>query len=176
MRAPSWLVASGLAAVACLTGQACQAPQSDDKPRPAPDIVLEKLNNTGTLSLADHRGAVVLVDLWATWCAPCLAELPHLQALADSFDPTEFLMLGIVLESGDRQDIEEFLREQGVTYPNLLGEDGTKEAFGPFLGYPTKYLINKEGFIIKKYFGLVGDRLGEDVERFVRTGSLEPSD
>ena len=173
MRALSWLAAVGLVAVTC---QSCQSPPVDEKPRPAPALVLERLNDTGTLSLADHKGAVVLVDLWATWCAPCLAELPHLQELADSFDPNEFLMLGIVLESGDRKDIEEFIREQGVTYPNLLGEEGTKEAFGPFLGYPTKYLIGKDGYIVKKYFGAVGDRLSEDVERFVRTGSLESSD
>jgi thiol-disulfide isomerase/thioredoxin len=109
----------------------------DQKPRPAPDLNLERVDGSGTLSLAEQKGTVVLVDLWATWCAPCLAELPHLQKLADSYDPNEFLMLGIVLESGEPEDIQEFIREQGITYPNLLGEDGTKEAFGPFLGYPT---------------------------------------
>lgn len=116
---------------------------------------------------------MVLVDLWATWCAPCLAELPHLQQLADSYDPEEFVMLGIVLESGDREEIHKFIGEQGISYTNLMGEDGTKESFGPFLGYPTKYLISKDGTIVKKYFGIVGDGLIDDIERFVRTGALE---
>jgi thiol-disulfide isomerase/thioredoxin len=122
--------------------------------------------------LADQKGTVVLVDLWATWCAPCLAELPHLQRLADSFDPKEFLMLGIVLESGDREEIDKFIREQDISYTNLMGEEGTKESFGPFLGYPTKYLISKDGMIVKKYFGMVGESLGEDVRELVRTGSF----
>jgi hypothetical protein len=85
-------------------------------------------------------------------------------------------MLGIVLESGDQKEIREFIREQGISYTQLLGEDGTKESFGPFLGYPTKYLIGKDGYIVKKYFGVVGDRLSEDLERFMRTGSLQPTD
>jgi len=101
--------------------------------------------------------------------------LPHLQKLADSYDPKEFLMIGIVLESGGREEIQEFIRKQGISYPNLMGEDGTKEAFGSFLGYPTKYLIDKDGVIVKKYFGVVGDRLSEDLELFLRTGALAPA-
>ncbi|HEX9725157.1 MAG TPA: TlpA disulfide reductase family protein [Vicinamibacteria bacterium] len=147
-------------------------PPVDEASRPAPDLVLEKVDGSGTLSLADQKGAVVLVDLWATWCAPCLAELPHLQQLADSFDPEEFVMLGIVLESGAREEIDEFIHGQGISYPNLMGKEGTKESFGPFLGYPTKYLISKDGMIVKKYFGIVGESLSEDVRQFVRSGSI----
>jgi len=160
-----------LAAFACGV-----APPSDAEPTPAPDLVLEKVDGSGPYSLADQRGAVVLVDLWATWCAPCLAELPHLQRLADSYDPAEFVMLGIVLESGDREDVHQFLQEQAISYPNVMGEDGTKESFGPFLGYPTKYLISKDGMIMKKYFGIVGESLSDDVQRFLKTGALEPAD
>jgi thiol-disulfide isomerase/thioredoxin len=159
-------------ATVLLALSSCDATPTVEEPRPAPDLVLEKIDGSGTLSLTDQKGAVVLVDLWATWCAPCLAELPHLQRLADSFDPEEFVMLGIVLESGDREEIDEFIREQGISYPNLLGEEGTKESFGPFLGYPTKYLVSKDGMIVRKYFGIVGESLGEDVHQFVRTGSI----
>jgi len=159
-------------ATVLLALSSCGAAPTVEEPRPAPDLVLEKIDGSGTLSLTDQKGAVVLVDLWATWCAPCLAELPHLQRLADSFDPEEFVMLGIVLESGDRAEVDQFIREQGISYPNLIGEDGTKESFGPFLGYPTKYLISKDGMIVKKYFGIVGESLGEDVRQFVRTGSI----
>jgi len=156
-------------AAVAFTVSACGASAPvDETPKPAPELVLEKIDGSGKLSLADHKGAVVLVDLWATWCAPCLAELPHLQQLADSYDPEEFVMLGIVLESGEREEIDEFIREQGVSYPNLMGEEGTKESFGPFLGYPTKYLISKDGTIVKKYFGIVGEGLSEDIQQFAQ--------
>jgi thiol-disulfide isomerase/thioredoxin len=159
-----------------MAGACSQVPGVSDEPRPAPALVLKTVDGKGTFSLVEQKGKVVLVDLWATWCAPCLSELPHLQKLSDSYDPEEFLMLGIVLESGDQKEIREFIREQGISYTQLLGEDGTKESFGPFLGYPTKYLIGKDGYIVKKYFGVVGDRLSEDLERFMRTGSLQPTD
>ena len=158
-------------AAVAFTVSACGTSAPVDKtPKPAPELVLEKIDGSGKLSLADQKGAVVLVDLWATWCAPCLAELPHLQQLADSYDPEEFVMVGIVLESGDREEIDEFIREQDISYPNLMGEEGTKESFGPFLGYPTKYLISKDGTIVKKYFGIVGEGLSEDIQQFAGTG------
>ena len=58
----------------------------------------------------------------------------------------------------------------------VLGEEGTKESFGPFLGYPTKYLIDRDGRVVKRYFGMVGSELTADVEKLIQTGSLdEPS-
>jgi thiol-disulfide isomerase/thioredoxin len=144
-----------------------------DEPKPAPSLNLELVDGGGTFSLEAQKGKVVLVDIWATWCAPCISELPHLQKLSESYDPEEFVMVGIVLESGDREEILDFIQERSITYPNLLGEDGTKESFGPFLGFPTKYLIDKEGHVLKRYMGVVGDQVVEDVEKLIRTGSLE---
>ena len=148
------------------------APAGEDK-KPAPRLELENVDGSGTFSLQDQEGKVVLVDFWATWCAPCIAELPHLQKLSESYDPEEFAMVGIVLESGEREEILEFIKKRSITYPNLLGKEGSKESFGPFLGYPTKYLIDKDGYVVKKYFGAAGDQVMKDVGRLIRTGSLE---
>jgi hypothetical protein len=98
-----------------------------------------------------------------------------LQKLSESYDPDEFTMVGIVLESGERAEILDFIDEKSITYPNLLGDDDSKESFGPFLGFPTKYLIDREGFVIKRYMGPGGDQLSRDVEMLVRTGTLEPA-
>lgn len=141
--------------------------------KPAPDLVLGKVDGSGTLSLAEQRGKVVLVDLWATWCAPCIKELPHLQALSEKFGADDFLMLGIVLESGEPEEIQAFVTEKAIRYPQVLGEEGTKESFGPFLGYPTKYLIDREGRVVKRYFGMVGDELAADVATLIEKGQLE---
>jgi thiol-disulfide isomerase/thioredoxin len=141
--------------------------------KPAPDLVLAKVDGSGTLSLAEHKGKVVLVDLWATWCAPCIKELPHLQELSEKFGAEDFLMLGVVLESGDPEEIQAFVAERAIRYPQVLGEEGTKDSFGPFLGYPTKYLIDREGRVVKRYFGMVGEELAADVEKLIETGSLD---
>lgn len=140
--------------------------------KPAPELVLTTIDGKETISLAEQKGKVVLVDLWATWCAPCISELPHLQEMSDRFDASDFLMLGIVLESGDASEVQEFVAEKEIHYPQVMGEDGTKESFGPFLGYPTKYLIDREGRVVKRYFGVRGEELTSDVETLINTGSL----
>ncbi len=165
---------------ALLVVASCQPPSSKssggDEPKPAPDLVLEKINGEGTFSLREQKGKVVLVDLWATWCAPCLSELPHLQKLAESYDPNDFLMVGIVLESGSVDEIRAFLEEKDIHYLNVLGDDHSRDSFGPFLGYPTKYLIDRQNRVVKRYFGIAGDRLYRDVDRLIKTGSLEATE
>lgn len=162
-----------LVSIALLVSSACRAPEPEN---PAPALVLGKVDGSGTVSLEDQRGKVVLVDLWATWCVPCIAEIPHLQELSDRFDPDDFLMLGIILESGARDEVLDFITEMNVNYTQVMGEEGTSEAFGPFLGYPTKYLIDRRGGVVKRYFGIVGEELGDDVETLIRTGELDTTD
>jgi len=152
----------------------CQEPvaQSESSEHAAPDLVLSKIDGSGTVSLAENEGKVVLVDLWATWCVPCIAELPHLQELSEAFGEEDFLMLGIVLESGEREDVMAFVAEQNVTYTQVMGEPDTIEAFGPFLAYPTKYLIDRRGNVVKRYIGNVGKELSEDVQTLIENGFL----
>jgi thiol-disulfide isomerase/thioredoxin len=174
---------SGVALAAALAlpfSPACVAPQGGGAKsgdanglKAAPALVLSKVDGSGTLSLADQKGKVVLVDLWATWCTPCISELPHLQDLSEKFGPKDFLMLGVVLESGKPEEVQAFLTEKNIHYTQVMGEDGTKESFGPFLGYPTKYLIDREGRVVKRYFGVRGEEITTDVQKLVETGSLE---
>ena len=173
--------AAGAVALIGILSLSCKAPEGGgggaapeaSERKPAPDLVLARVDGNGTLSLSEQKGRVVLVDLWATWCAPCIKELPHLQALSEKHGSDDFLMLGIVLESGDPEEIRAFAAEKEIRYPLVLGEEGTKESFGPFLGYPTKYLIDRDGRVVKRYFGMVGDELASDVETLIRTGTLE---
>jgi len=172
--------AAGIALLSGVLSFSCKVPAGGaageaKELKPAPDLVLTKVDGSGTLSLAENKGKVVLVDLWATWCGPCIKELPHLQALSEKFGAEDFLMLGVVLESGDPGEIQAFLAEKEIHYPQVLGEEGTKDSFGPFLGYPTKYLIDRDGRVVKRYFGMVGDELLSDVETLIQTGSLAPS-
>lgn len=169
-------LAASLATAAVVVMSACGAPAQKAEPEAAknaaPDLVLSKVDGSGTFSLSEQRGKVVLVDLWATWCVPCIVELPHLQALSDELDPDDFVMVGIVLESGEREEVLEFIEEKNITYTQVMGEDDTGEAFGPFLAYPTKYLIDRDGTVVKRYLGIVGDELADDVKTLLETGAL----
>lgn len=169
-------ISFGVGLLLVLAAAGCQAPQTSEgtgERKQAPPLVLQKIDGSGNLSLAEQRGKVVLVDLWATWCAPCITELPHLQTLSETYSPDDFLMLGIVLESGKAEEVQEFVAKKEISYPQVMGEDGTKESFGPFLGYPTKYLIDREGRVVKRYFGMVGEEVAADVEQLIETGSIE---
>ena len=140
----------------------------------APDLTLPRVEGGGDVSLrGDGAGRVVLVDLWATWCVPCVAELPHLQELSETLPDDDFLMLGIVLESGDADKVAPFLEDKGLTYPNVMGSNEARDSFGPFLGYPTKYLIDRDGKLVKRYLGAVGEILNEEIGKLIETGSLD---
>ena len=140
----------------------------------APDLTLPLVDGDGEVSLRGAgAGKVVLVDLWATWCVPCVAELPHLQELSEELPEEDFLMLGILLESGDAEDVAPFIADKGLTYPNVMGSDEARDSFGPFLGYPTKYLIDRDGNLVKRYLGAVGDILNEEIGKLIETGSLD---
>jgi thiol-disulfide isomerase/thioredoxin len=171
-------LARAAALLAATLSASCAVPEggaggSSSERKPAPPLVLQRIDGSGTVSLAEQKGKVVLVDLWATWCGPCIAELPHLQALSEKFGADDFLMLGIVLESGEPAEVQAFVAEKNVRYPQVMGEEDTKDSFGPFLGYPTKYLIDREGRVVKRYFGAAGDELAIDVEKLVETGTLD---
>ena len=114
MQAP----ARAVLALALVATSGCNAPAPESKlDNAAPELVLDSVDGSGTISLAEQQGKVVLVDLWATWCVPCIAELPHLQAMSDVLAPDDFLMLGIVLESGEREEIVDFLAEKKSPTP-----------------------------------------------------------
>lgn len=161
---------------------ACGAPPADGEGGPAgggvaaeaPDLTLPRADTGEPLGLREAgRDRVVLVDLWATWCVPCVAELPHLQELSTRFASEDFLMLGIVLESGGAEEVAEFVADRGLTYPNVMGSDEARDSFGPFLGYPTKYLVGRDGRILKRYFGPVGEVLDEEIGALIETGVLD---
>lgn len=174
-------LAIALLAFACTPQPGGDASEKAE-PKMAPNLVLGKVDGSGPLALEEQRGKVVLVDLWATWCAPCIGELPNLQALSDKYQAEDFMMLGVVLESGDREEVETFLADESnfadksITYPMVMGEEGTKDSFGPFLGYPTKYLVNREGRVVKRYFGAAGNDLEEEIDRLIRTGSIDDAE
>ena len=172
------LVALGLALTLL---PSCGAPPADGEGGPAggiaaeaPDLTLLRADTGEPLSLREAgQDRVVLVDLWATWCVPCVAELPHLEELSTSFASEDFLMLGIVLESGDAEEVAEFVAEKGLTYPNVMGSNEARDSFGPFLGYPTKYLVGSDGRIVKRYFGPVGEVLNEEIGALITTGAID---
>lgn len=107
-----------------------------------------------TISSADLRGKVVLIDFWATWCQPCKNEMPGYQRLADRYGSQGFVVIGFKFETmPDMEDPLQFAREIGVRYPLAVATEELKQKFGGIPGLPTTLLYDRQGVLRSKVIG-----------------------
>ena len=128
-----------------------KAPQASEA-RPAPPFDLPAVEG-GRVSLASLKGKVVVLDMWATWCGPCIAEMPEYAEFARKNQPKGVEVVGIVFASGEPQEISDFVREHRIPYKQLLGPDELLDSFGANSGFPTTFVIDAQGMIKLKLIG-----------------------
>ena len=135
-------------------GIACsKKPKSGSQPGLlAPDFVLPALDGQ-KVRLSDYRGQVVLLNFFATWCPPCRAEVPDFVELYRYYRDRGLVIIGIALDRGNPQVLDHFVREYGINYPLLLGDQKVVRAYGGIKGIPTTFLIDRRGRVRKKYLG-----------------------
>jgi cytochrome c biogenesis protein CcmG, thiol:disulfide interchange protein DsbE len=118
-----------------------------------PELVMAQLDG-GTWRMADHRGQVVLVNYWATWCGPCWEETPGLVRLSRELGPKGLAVVGVAIDEGGREKVQRFVDEFHVPYPVTLPEKMSQMEYG-MAGVPTTILVDKEGRVAKTYVGAV---------------------
>ena len=126
--------------------------QSADKTAEAPDFTVYDLENK-PLRTADFKGKVVLLDFWATWCPPCLEEIPHFKKLHLQYSSQGLVILGVSLDEAGRDHVKEFVKENSIPYPIAMSNDKIVKDFGGIRGIPTTFVIDRDGKIVSKLVG-----------------------
>jgi len=119
----------------------------------APQLDLTDLQGN-PVSLAAYRGQVVLVNNWATWCPPCKAELPEIQAYYQAHANAGFIVIAI--ESGDSAEVvSNFIQKSKLTFPIWLDPEGAAVAAFHNLGLPNSYVIDQDGMVRMSWTGQI---------------------
>jgi thiol-disulfide isomerase/thioredoxin len=140
----------------------------------APDFTLESLDGK-SLRLSDLRGKAVLLNFWATWCAPCKIEMPWFVELQNEYGPQGLQTIGVAMDDSSKEDIAKFAKDMGVNYPVLLGKEAVGEAYGGVPALPETFFISRDGKIVDRIIGLKGKADIEDSIRKALTAQSETS-
>lgn len=120
----------------------------------APDYRLVRLGTSDSVSLhQEARDRVTLVNIWATWCIPCRAEMPAMEKLYQELGPKGLRILAVSVDEGDARDVQEFVRELGLSFEILHDKSGDIQRVFQTTGVPESFLLDKNGVIVKKVIG-----------------------
>lgn len=109
----------------------------------AQDFSVELVNGE-SFQLSDQKGKVVLMNIWATWCAPCREETPELVDLYTEYRDQGLVVLGVSIDEQGRSVVDPFMEKYEVNYPMVIDDGRIMDKYGPTMGIPTTYIIGKE--------------------------------
>lgn len=121
--------------------------------------------NGKAIDLEPHKGKVVLINFWATYCKPCLTEIPWMVEFQQKYEAKGYVTFGINMDEEGAEFVKKWLAEPQVgiegkavqltfNYPQFLGNTDVADAYGGLIGLPTTLLINREGKTVKRYIGI----------------------
>jgi peroxiredoxin len=145
-----WLLVGILLLAGCVR-------DSSMTPTPAPAFDLPALNG-GRVSLASLKGKVIVLDFWATWCGPCIIEIPEYTELWRKNQGRGVEIVGVACES-DPQDVMDVALAHQIPYRVLMGGDRVSQEYGAS-GLPTTFVIDKQGQIRKRFVGTTASKFG----------------
>lgn len=116
----------------------------------APNFSRRDLNTKKTIRLAAFRGKVVLLNFWATWCDPCLTEMPAFNEWQKQYGPENFQVIGVSMDDAPTSVVST-LAKLKINYPVVMGDEHLGAAYGGILGLPVTFLIGRRGRVEARY-------------------------
>jgi cytochrome c biogenesis protein CcmG, thiol:disulfide interchange protein DsbE len=160
---PRWLrylIVAGIAALAVVLMLSFRFDPRDIRTvilnKPAPAFTAEKLDGTGTLSLSDYAGKVVVLNFWASWCPPCKEENPALVRVWERYRSSDVVVIGIVY-SDSTEKARAYVASNGVTWPTVQDADGRIAFAYGVRGPPETYFIGTDGIVAGRIIGAVSE-------------------
>ena len=159
-----WIIAAVAVGFLIILGYGLRTQSGSPIGAPAPDFTLS-LFDGGELSLADRRGSVVVVNFWASWCAPCRGEAPALEKLWQEYEDRGVVFIGVSYKDVESKATS-FIEEFNVTYPNGPDPYNKISAAYRITGVPETFVVDREGRVATFFIGPVTEeRLAEELER-----------
>lgn len=139
--------------------------------KPAPDFELPDLEGK-PVRRENFAGKVLLVNFWATWCAPCEIEIPWFIDFEKKYQSQGLEILGISLDEEGPDVVRKYVAKRKITYPIVMGDEKTADVFGGILGLPTTFVVDREGNFYSMHRGLVSR---ETMERELQALLAQPA-
>jgi peroxiredoxin len=120
----------------------------------------------GSVVTSEHyQGKAMLITFFATWCPPCLQEIPTLKEVHAKFQQQGFAVVALSVDEGGPEVVAQLVRQASINYPVLMADRTITRDFGDVVAIPTSFLVNRNGYVVKKYPGFVPRGLLErDIE------------
>jgi peroxiredoxin len=119
---------------------------------PAPEFAFPGIDGK-MVSLSDYRGNVVLINVWATWCPPCVDEMPSMEKLYQTLKDENFEILAVSIDALGTRVVAPFMKKYNLSFPALMDPDGSIQTLYQTTGVPESFIVDQEGILIEKIIG-----------------------
>lgn len=150
------------------------APSQTSQGPTAPNFTVRDMDGR-MVSLSDFKGKVILLNIWATWCPPCVAEAPSIDRLHKMFEDEDFALLAVSIDEGGKKVVENFMKNKNLSFPVLLDPEGRVARLYRTTGVPESFIIRKDGVIDNEIHGAI-DWTAPNVIEYFQKLIKEPSE
>jgi peroxiredoxin len=157
--------ATALLAVALAMAGARPGPAVAGSPdHVAPSFVVRAFDGR-TFRLQDQRGKPVVLDFWATWCAPCRASMGHLDRLQERYTTSGLVVIGLSVDEEPAASVRRYAERMGIRFRLAMADEKLLDRYGPIRMLPTTFFINRRGEVVRRTVGYLDE---ETLEMYVR--------